>query len=62
MNKLRERREALQMTQKQVAAKIGILWQTYQRYESGNVLPNVLTALDIAEALQTTVEALYKDK
>lgn len=39
MNKLKARREELNLTQKQVAERIGIAQQIYQRYESGKVVP-----------------------
>ena len=37
MNRLKARREELNLTQKQVADRIGIALQAYQRYESGKV-------------------------
>lgn len=61
MNKLKARREALHLTQKQVADRIGIAQQIYQRYESGKVVPIAPKAVRIAKALETTVEALYGD-
>ena len=59
MSKLKERREALGLTQRQVAEKIGIAETVYQRYEYGKREPCVSTALKIALALNTTVEKLY---
>ena len=60
-NNLKEKRKALNLTQKQVAEKCGIQWQVYQRYEQGLRLPNVLLAIKIANALKTPVEALWGD-
>lgn len=60
MNKLKARREELNLTQKQVAERIGIKEQQYQFYEYGKTIPNVIIGIRLAEALQTTVEALYK--
>lgn len=60
MNKLKSRREELNLTQKQVAERIGIKEQQYQFYEYGKTIPNVIIGIRLAEALQTTVEALYK--
>lgn len=61
MNKLKARREALNLTQKQVAERIGIKEQQYQFYEYGKMLPNVKLGIVIAKALETTIEALYGD-
>ena len=61
MNKLKSRREELNLTQKQVAERIGIAQQIYQRYESGKVVPTAPKAIQVAKALETTVEALYED-
>lgn len=60
-NLLKEKRKALNLTQKQVAEKVGIQWQVYQRYEQGARLPNILLVLKIANALKTSVEALWGD-
>ena len=46
-NKLKERREALNLTQKEVADRVGIAVQVYQRYEYGERLPQVDVALRI---------------
>lgn len=61
-NKIKQRREALNLTQRQLAAMINIPYQSLQRYESGIVCPSVTTAIDIAKALKTTVEKLYSSK
>lgn len=58
-NKLREKREQLRLTQRQVAEEVGITYQAYQRYEIGQIVPNVNIALQIAKTLGTTVEELY---
>lgn len=59
MSKLKERREELRLTQRQVAEKIGIKYQVYQKYESNFRIPTVYVAVKIASALNTTVEKLY---
>ena len=56
---LRERREALQLTQKQVADLVGIAETAYQRYEHGTSEPKVFMAVKIAKALKTPVEDLF---
>lgn len=60
-NNLKEKRKALNLTQKQVAELVGTQWQVYQRYENGTRLPNVLLAIKVANALKTSVEALWGD-
>lgn len=61
-NKIKERREALNLTQRQLAAMINIPYQSLQRYENGTICPSATTAIDIAKALKTTVEKLYPFK
>lgn len=56
---LKERREQLNLTQKDVAKAVGIAESAYQRYERGVVTPSVTVAIKIARALNTTVESLY---
>lgn len=58
-NRLKERREALNLTQKEVADHVGIAIQVYQRYEYGERLPQVNVAITIAEILKSTVEELF---
>lgn len=60
MGNLKEKRKAVNLTQKQVAESIGVAEQLYQKYEYG-MLPNVVTAIKIAEILHTTVEEIWKD-
>lgn len=61
MNRLKARRKELLLTQKRVAEKLGIKWQSYQQYEYGEKLPNVLLAIKIANTLKTTVDVLWCD-
>lgn len=58
-NALRENRERLRLTQKQVADTIGIAESAYQRYEYGTNEPKVSMALKIAKALKSSVEELF---
>lgn len=58
-NRLKERREALNLTQKEVADRVGIAIESYQRYEYGTIIPSIITGIRIAKALETTAEALY---
>lgn len=57
--KLREAREALDMTQAQVAKKAKVAERMYQDYEYGKREPGAGAAIRIARALKTTVEELF---
>ncbi len=58
-NKLKEARKKTGLTQVEVAEKAKISERAYQYYESGERLPDVLTALIIADILNSTVEELF---
>ena len=58
-NKILEFRKAQNLTQRQLAEKVGITYQSLQRYEKGTVLPVVDIAVKLAEALNTTVDQLF---
>lgn len=59
-NRIRERRKELHLTQRQVGERAGIApWKVYQ-YESYAEGCHVWTALKLARALETTVEALFE--
>lgn len=60
--RLRAAREASGKTQKQVAKECDISIAAYQAYEYDKVDPTVRTALRIAIALHTTVEALFSSE
>jgi transcriptional regulator with XRE-family HTH domain len=51
-------REALDLTQQEVADAIGVHRQQYQRYESGRTVPSLTKAAEIAKALNCTIEFL----
>lgn len=56
---LQAARKASGKTQAQVAKEAGIHERLYQYYESGEKKPAVDTAIRIARALGTSVEALW---
>lgn len=58
-NKILEFCKAQNLTQRQLAEKVGITYQSLQRYEKGTVLPVVDIAIKLAEALNTTVDQLF---
>lgn len=57
-NKLKEKRKAENLTQKQVADKLGIAESAYQKYEYG-MHPSVIMGIKIAQILNATVEELW---
>ena len=56
---LKAAREKSGKTQAQVANEVGVAERVYQGYEYDKNSPNVRTAIRIARALGTTVEALF---
>ena len=59
ISKIKLKRNELGLTQLQVALKSGVSYRGYQAIEAGQRLPNVLSAINIASALNTTVEELF---
>ena len=56
---LRERREALGLTQAQLAEVIGVSRKTINTVENGVFVPSTVIALKLAATLDTSVEALF---
>lgn len=56
---LKNAREKKKLTQIQIATKVGISETSYQRIEYGLQCPSLKTAMRIAIALNSTVEALF---
>lgn len=56
---LRAAREQSGKTQAQVAKEAGVSELAYQRYEYDKRVPSATTAIRIARALNSTVEALF---
>lgn len=50
-NRLKEIRLAQEKEQAEIAGLAGVSRSTYIRYEAGSILPNLLAALRIADAL-----------
>ena len=48
------------MTQKQVADLLETSQQNYQRYESGQIEPNIATLICLARIFGTTVDELFQ--
>lgn len=58
---IRERREALKMTQAGLADRIGVTFQQVQKYERGVNRVSAAALLRVAEALNCHVADLYGD-
>ncbi len=57
---IRAARLAAGLTQKELAAKVGIPYQTLQRWEYGTFSPNMDNLIKLASALGISVEELVK--
>lgn len=53
-------REENQYTQAELAQIVGVSQQVIGDYEKGKKIPNIVTGVDLAKALGTTVEKLVK--
>ena len=58
-SRLKEVRTAAGLTQRGLADKAGVSRKTINTVENGVFIPSTLLALDLARALETTVEALF---
>ena len=58
---IKRARERLELSQRQLAALVGVGKTTIGEIERGERLPNVVTAIRIAKALHTTVEELWSE-
>lgn len=58
-NRLMDFRQKRGKSKIQVAREVGVSRVTYYRYEDGERIPDAHTAILIANALDTTVEALW---
>ncbi|WP_293827412.1 helix-turn-helix domain-containing protein [uncultured Brevundimonas sp.] len=58
-SRLKEVRTAAGLTQQGLADKAGVSRKTINTVENGVFIPSTLLALDLARALETTVEALF---
>ncbi|WEK38535.1 MAG: helix-turn-helix domain-containing protein [Candidatus Brevundimonas colombiensis] len=58
-SRLKDVRTAAGLTQQALADKAGVSRKTINTVENGVFIPSTLLALDLARALETTVEALF---
>ena len=61
-NNLRRLRQAKNLTQEQVADKLGVSAQSVSRWECGNTYPDVMLLPEIARMYSVTVDDLYREK
>lgn len=59
--KIKDLRDYHGISQRELARRIGVGKTTISEIERGDRLPNVLTAIRIARALETTVEEIWGD-
>jgi DNA-binding XRE family transcriptional regulator len=59
--KLKTRRILADLTQEDLAKKVGVTRQTVLAIEKGNYAPSVLLAIRLAKALGCTVEDLFDE-
>lgn len=59
--RIKEKREALNMTQRALAKRVGVTPAQMCMIETGKRMPSLIVALRIASALETTVEELTAD-
>lgn len=59
--KLKDLRNYHGISQSELARRVGVGKTTISEIERGDRLPNVLTAIRIARALETTVEEIWGD-
>ncbi len=58
-NRLKEERERLQLTQAQLAEKVGVSRKTINTVENGIFIPSTVLALKLAKAIGRPVERLF---
>ena len=58
-NSLKDERARLGLTQAELADRIGVSRKTINTVENGVFVPSTVLALELARALETTVEGLF---
>ncbi len=56
---LKQLRKSAGFTQKQLADKLGITYQSYQAYEYGKTLPSLPIILSVAEIFDVSLDSLF---
>lgn len=58
-NRLKEMRTSLQLTQAELATRVGVSRKTINTIENGVFMPSTLLALVLARSLETPVDDLF---
>lgn len=58
-NKVREKRKEQQLTQEELAQKVGVTRRTIVSLEKGSYIPSLLLAMDLASALNIQIDQLF---
>ncbi|HKT16361.1 MAG TPA: helix-turn-helix transcriptional regulator [Allosphingosinicella sp.] len=59
VNRIKERRTELGLTQAELADQVGVTRKTVNTVENGVFTPSALLAIKLAEALEVSVEQLF---
>jgi len=59
-NRLKDRRTELGLTQAELAERVGVTRKTVNTVENGVFVPSTILALKLAEALDLSVEQLFR--
>ena len=59
-NRLREERARRNLTQADLASLVGVSRKTINTVENGVFVPSTVMALQLAQALKTTVQSLFE--
>lgn len=57
--KLKEYRQAANMTQEELAAKVSVRRETILRLEAGKYNPSLKLAVDLSRAVKAPIEAIF---
>lgn len=59
INKVKEKRKELRLTQEELAQKVGVTRRTIVSLEKGSYIPSLLLAMDLATALNIQIDQLF---
>jgi putative transcriptional regulator len=59
-NRIKELRQKIGLTQEELAAKVGVRRETIVFLEQGKYNPSLKLAYDVAKALKTKIDDLFK--
>ncbi|MDO6656587.1 helix-turn-helix transcriptional regulator [Anaerobacillus sp. 1_MG-2023] len=59
-NRIRELRARFQLTQQQLASKVGVTRQTIAAVEKGDYVPSLLLAMNICREFNMSVEEVFQ--